>query len=163
MAARLLGAAGRGINLGISAPPAAGHLPALAVTTADLLAAVPSHGYDPAGLLILRAAVAARHTGAGLPTTPEEIHVTHGAQHAIARALDKLELTVIEDNTLADLAWSESDCDGPPPATAAATAWARDGARPGWRPPMVERGAGAGRPVSLAALCRRAVVISVET
>jgi len=56
MAARLLGAAVRGINFGISAPPAAAQLPALAVTSADLLAAVPSHGYDPAGLLVLRAA-----------------------------------------------------------------------------------------------------------
>jgi len=181
------------------------------VTSADLLAAVPAHGYDPAGLLVLRAALAGRHTAAGLATGPEEIHVTHGAQHAIdlalatlceagdavavedptypgvldviaarrlrpvplagdargptpagleaaardhgarvafllpaghnptgrvldpgrrqalARSLDKLELTVVEDNTLADLAYGEP------------------------------------RPSSLAALCRRAVVVTVET
>ena len=215
MAARLLGAAERGINFGISAPPAASQLPALAVTSADLLAAVPSHGYDPPGLLVLRAALADRHAVAGLPTTVAEIHVTHGAQHAIdlalgalcrpgdavavedptypgvldviaarglrpvplpgdtrgptpaaldaaarhhgarvafllpavhnptgrvldpgrrhalARALDKLEMAVVEDNTLADLTYAE--------------------------PAVPER------PPSLAALCRRAVVVTVET
>src|SRR4051794_22889414 len=218
MAGRLLGAAERGINFGLSAPPAAGYLPPLAVTSGDLLAAVPAHGYDPAGLLVLRAALAARHTAAGLSTIPDEIQVTHGAQHAIdlalatlgragdavavedptypgvldvlaarrlqpvpiagdsrgptpagleaaardhgariafvlpavhnptgrvldpgrrlalARALDKLELTVIEDNTLADLAYE---------------------AAPG--------GGLAARPPSLATLCRRAMVVTVET
>jgi DNA-binding transcriptional MocR family regulator len=212
MAARLLGAAERGINFGISAPPAASQLPALTLTSADLLTVVPSHGYDPAGLVVLRAALADRHSAAGLPTAVEQISVTHGAQHAIdlalatlcepgdavavedptypgaldvmaarrlrpiplagdargptpaaleaaardhsarvafllpavhnptgrvldpgrrqalARMLDKLEMIVVEDNTLADLAY-----DGP---------------------------AGRG---SLAALCRRATVISVET
>ncbi|HVW31358.1 MAG TPA: PLP-dependent aminotransferase family protein, partial [Acidimicrobiia bacterium] len=87
MAARLLGTAERGINFGISAPPAAAHLPALAVTSADLMAAVPAHGYDPAGLAVLRAGLAERHTAAGLPTAPEEVQVTHGAQHAIDLAL----------------------------------------------------------------------------
>jgi DNA-binding transcriptional MocR family regulator len=211
MAARLLGAAERGINFGISAPPAAAALPVLSVTSADLLAAVPSHGYEPAGLLVLRAALAERHLLAGLPTATEQITVTHGAQHAIdlalaticepgdavavedptypgvldvlaarrlrpvslaadhrgptpagleaaardhsarfafllpavhnptgrvldpgrrqalARALDKLDMTVVEDNTLADLAYDER------------------------------------RPQSLAALCRRAMVVTVET
>ena len=216
MASRLLGAAERGINFGISAPPAASALPVLTVTSADLLAAVPSHGYDPAGLFVLRAALAERHSFAGLPTAAEQITVTHGAQHAIdlalatlcepgdavavedptypgildvlaarrllpvplaadhrgptpaaleaaardhgarfafllpavhnptgrvldpgrrqalARALDKFEMTVVEDNTLADLAY-----EGP--------------------------AQGSGRPPSLAALCRRAMVVTVET
>jgi DNA-binding transcriptional MocR family regulator len=211
MAARLLGAAERGINFGISAPPAASALPALAVTSADLLAALPAHGYDPAGLLLLRAALAERHSAAGVTTTVEQISVTHGAQHAIdlalaalcrpgdavavedptypgvldviaarrlrpvavagdvrgptpaglesaardhgtrvafllpavhnptgrvldpgrrqalARTLDKLEMTAVEDNTLADLAYQDA------------------------------------RPPSLAALCRRALVVTVET
>jgi DNA-binding transcriptional MocR family regulator len=217
MAARLLEAAERGINLGISAPPAAAALPPLAVTSADLLAVVPAHGYEPAGLAVLRAALAARHTAAGLPTTAEEIHVTHGAQHAIdlalatlcqpgdavavedptypgvldvltarrlrpvflagdargptpagleeaarrsgakvafllpavhnptgrvldpgrrqalARTLDRLDMTVVEDNTLADLTFASRAPRGP------------------------------GRPASLARLCRRATVVSVET
>jgi DNA-binding transcriptional MocR family regulator len=211
MAARLLGAADRGINFGISAPPAASDLPALTVTTADLQAAVPAHGYEPAGLAVLRAALAERHRAQGLPTTADQIQVTHGAQHAIdlalggvcapgdavavedptypgvldviaarglravplasdgrgvtaaavdaavrdrgvrtafllpavhnptgrvldpgrrqalARALDRLAMTVVEDNTLADLAFDER------------------------------------RPPGLAALCRRATVLTVET
>jgi len=212
MAARLLGAAERGINFGISAPPAASQLPALTVTTADLLATVPSHGYEPAGLAVLRAALADRHAAAGLPTATEQIQVTHGAQHAIdlalatlcrppgapvavedptypgvldviaarglravplaadargptaaaleaagrdhgasvafllpavhsptgrvldpgrrqalARALDRLDMTVVEDNTVADLAYDQP------------------------------------RPPALAALCRKATVLTVET
>ena len=240
MAARLLGAAVRGINFGISAPTAAAQLPALAVTSADLLAAVPSHGYDPAGLLVLRATLAGRHTAAGLPTGPEEIHVTHGAQHAIdlalatlcrpgdavavedptypgvldvigarrlrpvplagdgrgptpagleaaarkhgarlafllpavhnptgrvldpgrrqalARMLDRLDLTVVEDNTLADLTYEEP-----------ADRWAagRGGGVAG-EAGGAGRGGGAGasgRPPSLAKLCQRALVVTVET
>ncbi|HYH50636.1 MAG TPA: PLP-dependent aminotransferase family protein, partial [Acidimicrobiia bacterium] len=211
MAARLLRAAERGINFGISAPPAASALPALTVTSADLLAASPAHGYDPAGLVALRAILAERHSAAGLATTVDQISVTHGAQHAIdlalatlcrpgdaiavedptypgvldviaarqlrpialaadargptpaglesavrdrgarvafllpavhnptgrvldaarrqalARTLDKLEMTVVEDNTLADLAYEQP------------------------------------RPPAVAALCRRAVAVTVET
>ena len=103
MAGRLLAAAERGINFGISAPPAASQLPALAVTSADLLAVVPPHGYDPAGLLVLRAALAERHTALGLPTAAEDIHVTHGAQHAIDLALAALcepgDAVAVEDPT----------------------------------------------------------------
>jgi len=103
MAGRLLGAAERGINLGLSAPPAASDLPALAVTSADLLAAVPAHGYDPAGLAVLRAALAARHTVLGMATSVEQIQVTHGAQHAIDLALATLcqpgDAVAVEDPT----------------------------------------------------------------
>jgi predicted DNA-binding transcriptional regulator YafY len=41
-------------------------------------------------LAVLRAALADRHTAAGLPTTAEQVHVTHGAQHAIDLALAAL-------------------------------------------------------------------------
>jgi DNA-binding transcriptional MocR family regulator len=103
MAARLLGAAERGINFGISAPPAASQLPALAVTSADLLAAVPSHGYEPAGLVVLRAALSDRHSATGLPTAIAQIHVTHGAQGAIDLALATLcepgDAVAVEDPT----------------------------------------------------------------
>jgi DNA-binding transcriptional MocR family regulator len=272
MAARLLGAAERGINFGISAPPAASALPVLSVTSADLLAAVPSHGYDPAGLVVLRAALAERHSVAGLPTTAEQISVTHGAQHAIdlalatlcepgdavavedptypgvldviaarhlravpletdargptpaaleaaardhgarlafllpavhnptgrvldpgrrqalARALDKLDMTVVEDNTLADLTYDEppttrpgaggarsaamSDADNEPPAARRGVGGAHGAALSDayTEPRAAVRGAGvvsgsevAGRPASLAGLCRRAMVVSVET
>lgn len=40
-------------------------------------------GYDPAGLLPLREAVAARFTGRGVPTRPDQILVTNGALHGL--------------------------------------------------------------------------------
>ncbi|QIK62481.1 PLP-dependent aminotransferase family protein [Leucobacter viscericola] len=40
-------------------------------------------GYDTIGLPMLRAAIADRYTSRGLPTSPEQIMVTLGAQHAI--------------------------------------------------------------------------------
>lgn len=40
-------------------------------------------GYDTVGLPSLRGAIADRYTARGLPTTPEQIMVTLGAQHAI--------------------------------------------------------------------------------
>ncbi|MBD8077546.1 PLP-dependent aminotransferase family protein [Cellulosimicrobium arenosum] len=40
-------------------------------------------GYEPLGLSVLREAVAARFTARGTPTTPDEILVTTGGQHAI--------------------------------------------------------------------------------
>ncbi|QIM18850.1 PLP-dependent aminotransferase family protein [Leucobacter coleopterorum] len=40
-------------------------------------------GYDTIGLPLLRSAIADRYTVRGLPTTPEQIMVTLGAQHAI--------------------------------------------------------------------------------
>ena len=41
-------------------------------------------GFDPIGLPVLRQALADRYTRRGLPTDPEQIMVTIGAQHAIA-------------------------------------------------------------------------------
>lgn len=41
-------------------------------------------GFDPIGTPELRAAIAERYTARGLPTAPEQIMVTIGAQHAIA-------------------------------------------------------------------------------
>jgi len=215
MAARLLGSAERGINLGLSAPPAASDLPALAVTVADLLAAVPAHGYDPAGLAVLRARLAERHTAVGLPTTPEEIHVTHGAQHAIDLALAVLgrpgDGVAVEDPTypgVLDVLAARrlrplvvaGDARGPTPAGLEA-AVRTEGARLAFLLPAVHNPTGrvldpgrrqalagvldrAGvtvvedntladlaftpepggrRPPSLAELCRRATVVSVET
>ncbi|MBK4348533.1 MocR-like transcription factor YczR [Lacisediminihabitans changchengi] len=66
-------------------------LPASAlVARAAVLAAedLPAHlgdtGFDPIGLPVLRRAIADRYTARGLPTEPEQIMVTIGAQHAIA-------------------------------------------------------------------------------
>ncbi|MCU1407029.1 MAG: PLP-dependent aminotransferase family protein, partial [Glaciihabitans sp.] len=66
-------------------------LPALpAVVNAARLAAeqLPGHlasaGFDRIGLPALREAIAARYEKRGLPTSPDQVMVTLGAQHAIA-------------------------------------------------------------------------------
>ncbi|GLI27594.1 GntR family transcriptional regulator [Agromyces rhizosphaerae] len=60
--------------LGESARAAAERLPAY----------LGDPGYDPIGLPELREAIAARYAARGLPTDPDEILVTIGAQHAIS-------------------------------------------------------------------------------
>ena len=56
----------------------------------DLDAYLCGHGYDLLGLPVLRAAIADRFTARGLPTRPDQVLVTAGAQHAIALALAAL-------------------------------------------------------------------------
>jgi DNA-binding transcriptional MocR family regulator len=50
----------------------------------DALPAHGGHGYAPLGLDVLREAVADRYTARGVPTSPDQVLVTTGAQHAIA-------------------------------------------------------------------------------
>ncbi|MCU1412780.1 MAG: PLP-dependent aminotransferase family protein [Microbacteriaceae bacterium] len=50
----------------------------------DLPAYLGDTGFDPIGLPVLRATIADRYTARGLPTEPEQVMVTIGAQHAIA-------------------------------------------------------------------------------
>lgn len=73
------------VDLTIAACPAP---TALAAATARAVAALPAyaagHGYAPLGLDVLRAAIAERCTARGTPTTPDQVLVTTGAQHAIA-------------------------------------------------------------------------------
>jgi DNA-binding transcriptional MocR family regulator len=95
--------AGRGARLPARAPVAldTGHagyldfskatmpaLPGLADAAARAAAELPAYlggsGFDPVGLPQLREAIAARYTARGLPTDPEQVMVTIGAQHAIA-------------------------------------------------------------------------------
>lgn len=63
-------------------------IPALAEAAvraaADLPAYLGDSGFDPIGIPALRQALADRYTARGLPTDPEQIMVTIGAQHAIA-------------------------------------------------------------------------------
>lgn len=63
-------------------------IPALAAAARRAAAELPAYlgdpGFDPIGLPVLRAAVADRYTARGLPTEPEQIMITLGAQHAIA-------------------------------------------------------------------------------
>lgn len=73
------------VDLSKAAPPALPWLGEVAHEAADEL---PRHlgdsGFDPIGTPALRAAIADRYTERGLPTDPEQIMVTIGAQHAIA-------------------------------------------------------------------------------
>lgn len=63
-------------------------LPAVVEAAAAAVERLPHHlglaGFDLFGLDELRAALADRYSARGLPTTPEQILVTLGAQHAIA-------------------------------------------------------------------------------
>ncbi|MGA8255154.1 MAG: PLP-dependent aminotransferase family protein [Nocardioides sp.] len=64
------------------APP--GIAAAYAAAAADLPAHLGGHGYFPAGLPQLQAAIAATYDARGLPTAPEQIMVTPGALTAAA-------------------------------------------------------------------------------
>ena len=63
-------------------------LPRLADAAALAVGDLPRHltesGFDPVGIPELRAAIADRYSARGLPTDPQQIMVTIGAQHAIS-------------------------------------------------------------------------------
>ncbi len=63
-------------------------LPGLADAAARAASELPAYlgdtGFDPIGLIELREAIANRYAVRGLPTDPEQVMVTIGAQHAIA-------------------------------------------------------------------------------
>ncbi|MBO9577690.1 MAG: PLP-dependent aminotransferase family protein [Microbacteriaceae bacterium] len=56
---------------------------AIRAATEQLPAMLAESGFDPLGRDEVRAAIAQRYTDRGLPTTPDQIMVTVGAQHAI--------------------------------------------------------------------------------
>lgn len=72
------------VDLTIAAPSAPSSLHGAYLAALD---ALPRHlagtGYAPAGLPVLREAIAQRYRDRGTPTTPEQILVTTGAQQAI--------------------------------------------------------------------------------
>jgi len=71
------------IDLGCAAPAAPGVFSeAVEAAVRELPRYSCGAGYEPAGLPVLRAAIADRYTARGLPTRPEEIVVTTGAQQA---------------------------------------------------------------------------------
>lgn len=71
------------LDLALASPEACDELPAAMAAALDLLPAyLHGHGYDSYGLPALREAVAHRYTQRGLATSPEQIFVTSGAQHA---------------------------------------------------------------------------------
>jgi DNA-binding transcriptional MocR family regulator len=67
-----------------SMPPIPGVVAAAQLAVEQLPAYLGESGFDPVGLPILRQALADRYTARGLPTEPEQIMVTIGAQHAIS-------------------------------------------------------------------------------
>lgn len=79
------------IDLGVAAPPAVEGLREAAFRASEQLTAhVGGIGYYPYGLPELRHAIARRYVERGLPTTPEQIFVTNGAQQSITLAMDML-------------------------------------------------------------------------
>ncbi|MFF3562713.1 PLP-dependent aminotransferase family protein [Streptomyces sp. NPDC002574] len=85
-------AAGTVIDLGCAALPAPEPWLSRAVggALADLPSYTATHGDFPAGLPVLREAIAERYTARGIPTLPEQIMVTTGAMGAIAAAVRRL-------------------------------------------------------------------------
>lgn len=66
----------------LPAPPDV--LPAIVVAAAQQLRPyLLGDGYEPAGLPVLRNAVAERFTGRGVPTRPEQILITNGSLHGV--------------------------------------------------------------------------------
>lgn len=85
----MLGPMSEGIlDMAAAAPPASDVVhQAFAAALSALPAHLPNHGYLPVGLPVLREVIAQRYTRRGLPTSPEQILVTNGAQHALALML----------------------------------------------------------------------------
>ena len=80
------------INLTTASLPAPADHVELAVRAAvdDLGRYFGHDGYEPLGIPALRESIAQRYTAEGLPTTPEEILVTNGGQHAWTIVLTEL-------------------------------------------------------------------------
>lgn len=74
------------VDLSLSVLGDADGLPDISVTTDDLRTMVPDTGYSPWGLPGLRGVIAQHVTGWGLPTRPEQVVVTTGAQQALSAA-----------------------------------------------------------------------------
>lgn len=73
------------LDLAYASLPATGELVhrAMADALTDLPALLPGFGYEAMGLPALRQGIADRYTAAGVPTRPEQIMITSGAQHAL--------------------------------------------------------------------------------
>ncbi|WP_438290919.1 PLP-dependent aminotransferase family protein [Streptomyces sp. HUAS TT7] len=80
------------IDLAMAAPcaPAAELAAAFELAGPELACHAATNGYHPLGLPELRAAVAERYTRRGLPTLPEQILITTGAQSAVSLVVNLL-------------------------------------------------------------------------
>lgn len=102
-------AAGTVIDLGTAALPATEPWLTRAIqgALAELPAYAATHGDFPAGLPVLREAIADRYTARGVPTMPEQIMVTTGAMGAIGaaarRAMGRGERVAVEAPSYANV------------------------------------------------------------
>lgn len=72
------------LDLSVAAPEGDDDIMVAVSEAADLLPTyLAGHGYEPDGLAVLREAVARRYTERGVPTTPDQITITNGAQQGI--------------------------------------------------------------------------------
>ena len=73
------------LDLAYASLPAAGEAVhrSFADALTELPALLPGFGYDAMGVTALREAIADKYTAEGVPTTPGQILVTSGAQHAL--------------------------------------------------------------------------------
>jgi DNA-binding transcriptional MocR family regulator len=79
------------IDFSIAALPAPKEVhAAYAEALAELPRYLPGIGYEPSGIAELRAAIADRYAFHGVPTDPEQILVTQGAQHGLVLLLGLL-------------------------------------------------------------------------
>ncbi len=79
------------IDLAQACPPAIpGLVPAVDAARRALVDHLGENGYHVRGLQILRERIARRYTERGLPTTPAQVMVTNGAQHAFVQVLRML-------------------------------------------------------------------------
>ncbi|MER5561381.1 PLP-dependent aminotransferase family protein [Streptomyces sp. NPDC002506] len=79
------------IDLAMAAPSAPAELAAaFELAGPELACHATTNGYHPLGLPELRAAVAERYTRRGLPTLPEQILITTGAQSAVSLVVNLL-------------------------------------------------------------------------
>lgn len=77
------------VNLAVAAlsAPAAAVVDALRAATHDVTPFLHSPGHEIVGVAPLREVIAEKYCARGLPTTPDEVMVTSGAQHAISLVL----------------------------------------------------------------------------
>ncbi|BCW52461.1 PLP-dependent aminotransferase family protein [Arthrobacter sp. StoSoilB13] len=80
------------LDLAYASLPAAGEVVhrAFADALTELPALLPGFGYDALGVQALRQAIAGKYSSEGVPTTPDQILVTSGAQHALNIVLHTL-------------------------------------------------------------------------
>jgi DNA-binding transcriptional MocR family regulator len=81
---RLIAGPGEAIDLSLGTQPLDGALAGLTVSLAEAAALAAPHGYAPQGAVALRAALAEHERARGVPSEPDELVITSGAQEALS-------------------------------------------------------------------------------